>query len=199
MSSNAHRVLSKSPTACAPPPHWPPHVRYISEPHYHSSVPLQVRAHICPQSPSATHPSRSLTIIRRIVEPSHPAYGQFGLFAAKKIQPRVHIVDYVGEVHCDDRPQSDYDLSLLRTQDGLSVGVDAHSMGNEARFINDYRSINAKPNAVFEDRRTATGELRMSIWSGSESIKKGEEILVSYGKAWWHARTSPQTCELAAG
>jgi hypothetical protein len=70
------------------------------------------------------------------------------------------------------------------------VGLDASTMGNEARFINDYRGIRAKPNALFCDRRTAAGELRMSIWSSAEGVKKGEEILVSYGKAWWRARIS---------
>ena len=28
----------------------------------------------------------------------------------------------------------------------------------------------------------------MSIWTDGEEIKKGDEILVSYGKAWWRAR-----------
>jgi hypothetical protein len=106
--------------------------------------------------------------------------GQFGLFAAKKIPPRTHLLDYLGEIHCDDRPSSDYDLSLYRTPDGsVSVGVDASGMGNEGRFVNDYRGIRAKPNAQFEERRADNGELRMSIWVGSEAVKKGEEILVS--------------------
>ena len=110
------------------------------------------------------------------------AVGQFGLFAAKKIPPRTHLLDYLGEVHCDDRPLSDYDLSLYRTPDGLvSVGVDASVMGNEGRFLNDYRGIRARPNAQFEERRVDDGELRMSIWTGSEMIKKGEEILVGVG------------------
>lgn len=108
--------------------------------------------------------------------------GQFGLFAAKKIPSRTHLLDYLGEVHCDDRPSSDYDLSLYRSSDGLvSVGVDASTMGNEGRFVNDYRGIRAKPNAQFEERRIENGELRMSVWTGSEVIKKGEEILVSEG------------------
>jgi hypothetical protein len=112
------------------------------------------------------------------------AVGQFGLFAAKKIPPRTYLLDYLGEVHCDDRPSSDYDLSLYRAPDGsVSVGVDASVMGNEGRFINDYRGICGKPNAQFEERRGDTGELRMSIWTGGEAIKKGEEILVSAGEA----------------
>ena len=133
--------------------------------------------------------------------------GQFGLFAARKIPPGTYLLDYLGEVHCDDRPSSDYDLSLYRTSDGLiSVGVDASAAGNEGRFVNDFRGIRVRPNAQFEERRTEIGELRMSIWTGSEAIKKGEEILVSikrehafvhridiefqvsYGKAWWNHR-----------
>jgi len=93
-------------------------------------------------------------------------------------------------VHCDERPTSDYDLSLYRsaTDGTINVGIDAAVMGNEARFINDFRGIREKPNVVFEDRRSETGELSMSVWS-SHVIKKGEEIVVSYGKSWWKCRT----------
>ena len=73
----------------------------------------------------------------------------------------------------------------------MSAGIDALLVGNEARFVNDYRGIRLKPNAVFEERRTTAGELRMSVWSGNDPIKKGYEILVSYGKGWWQARTGP--------
>lgn len=71
--------------------------------------------------------------------------------------------------------------------DGSSIGIDASKMGNEARFINDYRGIAEKPNAIFSDTRDHEGELRMYIWS-SQEIKKGDEILVSYGKSWWRTR-----------
>ncbi|EPS99095.1 hypothetical protein FOMPIDRAFT_1124889 [Fomitopsis schrenkii] len=174
----------------AAPPHWPSDVLYIAEQRYHASIPIELRLVLCPTQPavSAVHNPQKSTVIRRITEPSHPAHGQFGLFAAKKIHPRSYIVDYAGEVHCDDRPGSDYDLSLYREASGLSVGIDSQLMGNEARFVNDYRGIKSKPNAVFEERRTEAGELRMSVWSGSDLIKKGDEILVSYGKGWWQAR-----------
>jgi hypothetical protein len=97
---------------------------------------------------------------------------------------------YLGEIHTDDRPSSDYDLSLYRTNDGVSVGIDASFVGNEARFINDYRGIQDKPNATFEEDRSAGTELRMSVWSGTSPLSKGEEILVSYGKSWWRQRLS---------
>ena len=175
------------------PPRWPPGVLYITEQRYHASVPVDLRLLLCPGEPlsSAGDHSQKLTVIRRITEQCHPAHGQCGLFAAKKIPPRSHIVDYAGEVHCDDRPGSDYDLSLYRDASGLSAGIDALLVGNEARFVNDYRGIKLKPNAVFEERRTTAGELRMSVWSGNDPIKKGDEILVSYGKGWWQARTGP--------
>ncbi|PCH33376.1 SET domain protein [Wolfiporia cocos MD-104 SS10] len=183
---------SKSSKGLHTPPHWPSHIRYISKQLYHSSVLPDIRRQICPQSSAMSEDggcsSRSLVAIRLISDPTHPANGQYGLFAAKKIPPRTHILDYAGEVHCDDRPESDYDLSLYRTQNGISVGVDARAMGNEARFVNDYRGIKPKPNAAFEER-TMAGELRMSVVSGSEFIKKGDEILVSYGKSWWRARS----------
>lgn len=75
------------------------------------------------------------------------------------------------------------------------MGIDASTMGNEARFINDYRGVRNKPNVIFSDVRTESGAMRMSIWSSGDEINKGEEILVSYGKAWWQARSQPPTTE----
>jgi hypothetical protein len=175
-----------------PPRHWPPNARYLNSYQYHSSVPDGIRRYITGAHHRSTEISKDqlsqpLVTIRAISSPSHPAFGQYGLFAAKKIPPRTRILDYIGEVHCDDR-NSDYDLSLYRSQDGVNVGVDASKCGNEARYINDFRGIRNKPNALFADGRTTSGELRMNVWSGSEAIKKGEEILVSYGKSWWRAR-----------
>ncbi|CAG8778257.1 16739_t:CDS:2, partial [Acaulospora colombiana] len=85
----------------------------------------------------------------------HPANGQGGLFASRKIPPNTFMLFYIGEVHAETRETSDYDLSLLKTttDDGsiVHVGIDAQSMGNEARFINDYRGIKERPNAVFKE------------------------------------------------
>jgi SET domain-containing protein len=133
----------------------------------------------------------SLGAIRPIVDLSHPAHGQHGLFAARKIPAHTLIVEYIGEVHSDERRASDYDISLYRFSGGENVGVDATTMGNEARFVNDYRGIRPKPNAHFADRWTAGGDLRMGIWSLASGIRKGEEIVVSYGKSWWAARSLP--------
>ncbi|KAH7915106.1 SET domain protein [Hygrophoropsis aurantiaca] len=178
------------------PSSWPSNVQYIGAPRFHTTVSPAMRAFLTNGTnntrkvPVSSHAGSCLVRIRYISDPSHPARGQYGLFAAKKIPSQTHIIDYLGEVHCDQRNDSDYDLSLYRSQDGLNVGVDASVMGNESRFVNDYRGIRGKPNAVFVDSRTPLGELRMSVWSTGETIKKGDEILVSYGKSWWRARTA---------
>lgn len=180
------------PQSSRSPPRWPAHLEYLEQPRYHTSVPKHVRELICPaltrNASAQAHPQKAPVAIQLISDSSHPACGQYGLFATKKIPPRTLLIDYIGEVHCDDRPESDYDLSLHRTPDHVSVGIDAQLCGNEARFINDYRGVKLKPNALFQERTTESGELRMSVWSGSEPIKKGEELLVSYGKSWWRAR-----------
>ena len=187
---------SSSESSVPRPTHWPPDIQYVSRQCYHTSVSKDILSQIFPahaQVADAHSPAlRPVVIIRDIVEEGHPARGQRGLFATRKIPPRTHILDYAGEVHCDDRPESDYDLSLYRSAT-ISVAVDASRMGNEARFINDYRGVRQKPNALFQERQTPFGELCMSIWSGREGIKKGEEILVSYGKGFWSARAAGLT------
>ncbi|KAF4622872.1 hypothetical protein D9613_001658 [Agrocybe pediades] len=176
------------------PTNWPRYLRYLISSVYHSSVSAEALNNIrgTPSSKTSSSSAETLrrpkTAIRVITTDSHPAKGQYGLFAAQKIAPKTHIVDYIGEIHCDDRPESDYDLSLCRLPDGTSVGIDASTMGNEARFVNDYRGVSSKPNAVFVNERGPSGELKMSIWTSNAEIRKGEEILVSYGKSWWQSR-----------
>lgn len=181
------------------PPRWPQEVEYIRAQRYHSSVPQELRNYLCPKTKAKGNWGFAAgdppVVIKIIAVDDHPARGQRGLFAARKIPPRTHIIDYIGEVHTDDRPNSNYDISLMRTSEGVSVGVDASCVGNEARFINDYRGVAARPNALFEERRNSRGELCMAVWSGKDEIKKGQEILVSYGKSFWQARCAEPTTE----
>ena len=176
-----------------PPKNWPNNVQYLTIPCFHPSISDNALSFLRGGSSRRTPPPpapHSLGVIRPIMDRSHPAHGQHGLFAARKIPPRTLIVEYIGEVHSDERPTSDYDISLYRfAENGESIGVDASSMGNEARFVNDYRGIRPKPNAEFADRRTTGGDLRIGIWSLSEGMRKGDEIVVSYGKGWWTARS----------
>lgn len=142
--------------------------------------------------------------ITAISEASHPAHGQYGLHAAQHLAPDSFILPYLGFVHdqTESDETSDYDLSLDRE---LAVGVDASNMGNEARFLNDYRGISTGPNAEFRDVLVDVGfgivEKRMGVFvlsagrSGkrAKGIGRGEEILINYGKGFWAER------QLAAG
>lgn len=175
--------------ATTTPKNWPPDVHFLTRSIYPLNIPTPVLAELRGsrvKAPPQPVPPCHLVRIQVILDPSHPAHEQRGLFAAKKIPSNSLILFYLGEIHIDTRDSSDYDLSLYRSSD-ISVGIDAAASGNEARFINDYRGIMARPNCIFKDIKTVEGELRMSVWS-VRHINKHEELCVSYGKAWWNNR-----------
>lgn len=77
------------------------------------------------------------------------------------------------------------------------MGIDADKMGSEARFINDYRGVGERANAEFKevwDERMKERGIGVFVLperkdgKGRGGIRKGEEILVSYGKGFWGAR-----------
>lgn len=97
---------------------------------------------------------------------------------------------------CDPHAASDYDLSLSRAPHSLAA--DAALTGNEARFINDYRGIRGRPNAEFRDVwNEGRQEYGIGVWvlrvgksgKGMGGVRKGEEIVVSYGRGFWGARS----------
>jgi hypothetical protein len=204
-----------TPKSDALPKNWPPNLPYLTTPSYSPSITpeylsnLRARPNnaisIPPNTPKGPSP---LVKITSITAPSHPANGQHGLFAAKDLKPGTFILQYLGEIHIslpptsetsqsstaiDPHTNSNYDLSLDRE---MRIGIDADKRGNEARFINDYRGIAERPNAefreVWDERRKERG---MSVWvlpegksKQGKGIKKGDEILVSYGRGFWGAR-----------
>ncbi|KAK0103398.1 hypothetical protein ONS95_005424 [Cadophora gregata] len=158
----------------------------------------------------------SLVKITSITTLTHPANGQSGLFATKDLKPGTFILQYIGEIHASPLPNpttnpegspppspnpppidphasSNYDLSLDRE---LGIGIDADRRGNEARFINDYRGVAERANAEFKEIWDPVRKERgMGVWvlpegrSGKgKGVRKGEEILVSYGRGFWGAR-----------
>ena len=62
-------------------------------------------------------------------------------------------------------------------------------MGNEARFVNDYRNTGRRPNVEFRLRRDRRGELRQGVYVAAKAgVAAGEELLINYGKPFWRAR-----------
>ena len=120
----------------------------------------------------------------------------------QNLLPNTFILTYLGFVHgsVDTDPTSDYDLGLNAE---LGIAVDASGMGNETRFINDYRGVSTiGPNAEFRDVLVDLGHGMLErcvgvfvlsagmVKSGkrAKGIAKGDEILVSYGKGFWNGR-----------
>jgi hypothetical protein len=209
--SRFHKSVSKGAIAPRDPPAaWPEGIAYLSSPRYSDNVDRRLwcvdkASNEGSQLPvigwKAQGPSQRVRI-KPIDNASHPAHGQRGLFAAHNLLPDTFILTYLGYVHgaVDTDPSSDYDLRLNAD---LGIAVDASRMGNEARFINDYRGVSATgPNAEFRDVLVDFGNGTLETCIGvfvlgagklksgkrAKGIAKGDEILVSYGKGFWNER-----------
>ncbi|KAK5625889.1 hypothetical protein RRF57_001605 [Xylaria bambusicola] len=196
------------------PKNWPPTVPYLSQPSFAPHITkTQLQAlRVCSPDLTASIPANfprgpcPLVRIILIGDPSHPARGQAGLFAARHLEPGTLIVPYYGIIHSSlpphslDHEKSDYDLWLNRE---VNIAVDAEKAGNEARFVNDYRGVRERPNAEFKlcwDARSGQQcTVAVAVFvlpsgknaptkAGAGGIAKGAEILVSYGKGFWSKR-----------
>jgi hypothetical protein len=136
---------------------------------------------------------------RVITDSRHPAYGQAGLFATYDLPAHSRILSYCGLV-CDGKLESNSSAYVLAFAEGLSI--DSEKIGNESRFINDFRGIAVRPNAQFvmeynsnnnSTKSTDDNGLRhvpllpsgMAVFVMSQTIKRGTEITVTYGKGYW--------------
>lgn len=170
------------------PSNWPADIAYIQRNVYSKGMDaaaLKVIGHT-PQWPGPPQQVCKLVKIKKITDPKHPAYNQYGLFAAKKIPPRTHLLDYLGYVHtaAESDESSNYDIVLDKD---TGIAIDAQRCGCEARMVNDYRGICERPNVQFDDRYVGD-ELRIAIFTMSEPISAGTELCINYGKGFWNAR-----------
>ncbi|KAG6012441.1 hypothetical protein E4U54_007536 [Claviceps lovelessii] len=182
------------------PKHWPPSLPYLQAPLHDGLTPAQLRTlrqkpppglpmSIIPASETGIIPPRHVRI-QPITQPAHPAHGQHGLFAARHLPPGSFILAYLGRVHgsATTDPTSDYDLWLDKEAD---LAVDAARGGNEGRYVNDFRGVRERANAVFGTGWSERwGEVCVGVWvvGGKTGIRKGDEIVVSYGKGFWGQR-----------
>ncbi|KAH6602934.1 hypothetical protein BASA61_000611 [Batrachochytrium salamandrivorans] len=155
----------------------------LTERHDHKRI-STLRSHT---RPLTRGPNRQ-TQIRLVSDPKHPAFGQRSLHASINIPPHTHIIDYIGIVTPSSisSTTSDYIISFYD-----DLAIDAELTGNEARFVNDYRGVADRPTVQFDlYQDPVTGRIAMGLWSLGMRIMKGDELLVSYGKGFWKARTS---------
>ncbi|KAG0196710.1 hypothetical protein BGX28_009841 [Mortierella sp. GBA30] len=140
-------------------------------------------------SSSSLLPSSPEYEIRLITSPpDHPALGSYGLFATKTLFPGQHLLDYISLVVPDEFADPNSDHTLYLSND---LNLDASVHGNHGRFVNDFRGIRTQeqgPNVGWDlYRDIETGQIRMGC-KVLKRIKKGEEILCTYGKAYWKSR-----------
>jgi len=199
------------------PENWDHNVTFLTEHTYSATVTTEMRVALARNTAeSASYPKLHVEQLKSpcplikitiIDDEKHPARGQRGLFATEDLPPDSFICQYLGHVHTnsmsDTDPNSDYDLNLDRE---MGLSVDSAHAGNEGRFANDYRGIAERPNAEFRDclvqvpsSKRADGsrwERRVGLFvlsSGKAGkrkagVKKGCEVLLSYGKSYWEAR-----------
>ena len=103
-------------------------VQFISANVWDKRIPDLQKQH-CPKSPKPQPPCRKVKIEPIPHGSSHPAAGQYGLFAAQTLHPGEHIIDYLGYVTTDVY----LDDSQYVAQLAPNVFVDAAKMGSEAR------------------------------------------------------------------
>ncbi|GAA5816995.1 hypothetical protein MFLAVUS_010530 [Mucor flavus] len=191
------------------PPGWTPETKYIDKLYWSSNVPTELRELFQPSKPTIEDPRRTINFmkehvnitgtfptikeqkrnikIRKLTDKNHPCCGAYGLFAAQTLQPRQLIIDYLGVVEYKDgyEATSDYVFNF-----GTDLSVDAGRCGNEARFCNDFRGCGPEPNVCFMnymDEKTKHIKVGLFV-KGNRKIKKGDELLISYGKAFWSNR-----------
>ena len=106
-----------------------------------------------------------------ITDERHPAKGEYGLFAQRKMERGEHIIDYLGLVTLkgNESKTSDYTASF---GDDNELALDAELMGNEARMINDFRNTGKRANALFDQYRDAAGDLKLGVFAGLTALTR---------------------------
>jgi len=137
---------------------------------------------------------------------NHPAFNRKGskmLVATELIKENECIGYYAGEIKYfkEDDTCEDWNPYQLTPVPQGEYYIDGQTIGNEMRFINDPRGLpNTQANAKFYQSDRKIKGFYVSAVHALKDIKKGEEILVSYGDDYWemlkewYEKNHPYTC-----
>jgi len=124
-----------------------------------------------------------LVEIQKITDPAHPVCGECGLFAKATLLQGAVIGEYTGTVKLTDSKASGY-ASILFDDENIKVDVEGAQVGNEFRFVNDYRGTPAgKPNVKFSSS-VVNQEYHIFVVTINK-INCGKELLADYGSTYW--------------
>ena len=119
---------------------WPADVRYVTSLVWgddvrHGARGLYEKYRPSGDAPIEASPAQVRKTVRwmRVTEEGHPALGEHGLFAARKLAPGERCVDYLGLVtlNGNESETSDYSATF---GDEHELALDAATVGNEARM-----------------------------------------------------------------
>lgn len=115
----------------------------------------------------------------------NPVVG-YGVFAKEDIPPYSTLNHYTGLLMLDDEIHADHDSTFSFT-DFKTFSIDAMKHGNWCRFMNHCAEGESKNNAIPWEYYHEEGP-RIVFTSGVRGIKKGEQILYSYGDEYWQEK-----------
>lgn len=91
---------------------------------------------------------------------------------------------HVYKTQKEEDPSSQF---VMSPDDGTEVVYDAKNIGNEMRFINDYRGNSMQNNVCMGDREIIYKWVTARPIVTTKDIRAGEELLLDYGESYWNA------------
>ena len=115
----------------------------------------------------------------------NPVVG-YGVFAEEDIPPYSTLHHYAGILMLDDEIDPDHDSTFSFT-DLKNYSIDAMKAGNWTRFMNHGDERHPKTNTIPWEYYREDGP-RIVFTSGAHGIKKGQQLLYSYGESYWEEK-----------
>ncbi len=112
----------------------------------------------------------------------------YGVFADKKIRKNAFIGEYAGIVQLSDPDSYDEENNEGYETDytWYYLDDDYPDLEINGRFVcNEMRFVNHSANANVDVEHTLIEDQWIIFFKASRNIKKDEEILISYGEAYW--------------
>jgi len=110
----------------------------------------------------------------------------YGVFATEDIPPYSTLHHYAGVLMLDDDINPDHDSTFSFT-DYKTFSIDAMEKGNWTRFMNHGSELLPTTNVIPWEHYISEGP-RVVFTTGRFGVKKGEQLLYSYGDDYWTER-----------
>lgn len=110
----------------------------------------------------------------------------YGVFAKEDIAPYATLHHYAGILTGDDKLNEEDD-STFAFSELKKYSIDAMRAGNWTRFMNHADENDVKNNVVPWEYYHKEGP-RIVFTAGAHGIKKGSQLLYSYGEDYWEAK-----------